>query len=73
MISVWRTVACGILIEEVDSDVEDSDYSYTTDDLDNDRWGDGFYLGFDEDEGEEDEEQGGEDEEVEVESEMEEA
>jgi hypothetical protein len=73
MISVWRTVACGILIEEVDSDVEDSDYSYTTDDLDNNRWGDGFYLGFDEDEGEEDDEQDSEDEEVEDESEMEEA
>jgi hypothetical protein len=73
MISVWRTVACGILIEEADWDVEDSDYSYSTDDLDNDHWGGGLDLGFDEDEGEEDDEQDGEDEEVEDESEMEEA
>jgi hypothetical protein len=72
MISVWKTVARGILVKEPDFDVEESDYSYTTDDSDNDHWGDGLDRGVDEDEGDEDDEGDGEDEEAEEEWEMEE-
>ena len=36
MISVWETVAHGILIvEEANSEIDESEYSYTSDDLDN--------------------------------------
>ena len=47
MISVWETVAHGILIvEEANSEIDESEYSYTSDDLDNNHWEDGFYLVF---------------------------
>ena len=72
MISVWETVARGILLEEANWEIE-SDYSYPTDDdLDDDHREDGLDLGFDEDDGGVDDEQDGEDEEVEDEWEMEE-
>ena len=64
MISVWATVARGILIEEADWDSE-SGYTYTTDDSDNEHRENGLDLGFDEDEGDVDDEQDGEEEEVE--------
>ena len=57
MISVWETVAHGILIvEEANSEIDESEYSYTSDDLDKNHWEDGFYLGFDGDEADEDDE-----------------
>jgi hypothetical protein len=62
LISVWKTAARGILVNEADFDLEESDYSYSTtddSDSDNDRWGDGLDLGVDEDEGDEDDEEDG--------------
>ena len=59
-ISVWDTVARGILMEGADWE-EESDHS--SDGWDNDYWEDSLDLGFNGDEGEDDE-QDGEDEEV---------
>ena len=44
MISMWKTIACSLIVKDFNLEIGDSEYSYTDNDLDNNHQQDFFDL-----------------------------